>query len=199
MFASGSPEPSRASPTEAPGGRGRGACLAILLSAVALGSSSAAAEPRRHVLELSDNGLTFEVREPRGWFVDSTIAGEFGASVIFYPVTRDPHLPGTPLIRVVVEKKSGEGVAANVEQTMDRYRVGYGKVELHDLAISHRRYRAFAKLLCVPGEHCEYMAYLDPGAESESALLVVLSRPGRAATKTELAAYRRVVASIRAN
>jgi len=201
MSTSGAPEPrSRASLADAPGCRARSACLAILLSAVALGPvPTATGEPRRHVLEVRGDGFSFEVREPSGWFVDSTIAGEFGASVICYPVNRDPHLPGTPLIRVVVEKKSGEGMAANVEQAMDRDRARYGTVELRDDAASHPRYRAQAKLLCVPGKLCEYVTYLDPGPGSSSILSVILARPGHAATANELAAYRRVVASLRAD
>jgi hypothetical protein len=74
----------------------------------------ATGEPRRHVLEVRGDGFSFEVREPSGWFVDSTIAGEFGASVICYPANRDPYSPGTPLIRVVVEKKSSAAAATEL-------------------------------------------------------------------------------------
>ena len=199
MLTSGSHE-FRASATETAKHRACGACLAILLSAASLGPASAVAgEPRRHVLEVRGDGLSFEVREPNGWFVDSTIAGEFGASVICYPVNRDPNFPGTPLIRVVVEKKSGDGIMANVGQAMDRYRARYGKVEFRDDAASHPRYRTYANMLCIPGKLCEYATYLDPGSESGSMLSVTLARPGHAASATELTAYRRVVASLRAD
>jgi len=46
---------------------------------------SIAGEPKRHVLDVYGDGFAFEVTEPPGWFVDSTIASEFGADVILYP------------------------------------------------------------------------------------------------------------------
>jgi len=174
--------------------------LAIVLWAGFLGPVSiAAGEPKRHVLDVYGDGFAFQVREPPGWFVDSTIAGEFGASVIFYPVTRDPHLPGTPVIRVVVAKKISEDTGADLKHTMDHYRSRYHNVEFRDSAASHPHYRAYAKLFCLPGKFCEYVTYLNPGPARSFLLSVALTRQKHAATSIELEAYKRVIASLDAD
>ncbi|MDQ2961993.1 MAG: hypothetical protein M3R31_02365 [Pseudomonadota bacterium] len=174
--------------------------LAIVLWASLLGPVSiAAGEPRRHVLDVYGEGFAFEVREPPEWFVDSTIASEFGASVIFYPNTRDPHSPGTPVIRIVVLKKISGDTGADLRHTMDNYRSRYHNVEFRDSAVSHPRYRAYSKLFCLPGKFCEYVTYLNPGPASSFALSVSLTRPKHAATAMELAAYKRVIATLDAN
>jgi hypothetical protein len=174
--------------------------LVIVLWAGFLGPVSIAAdEPKRHVLNVYGDGFAFEVKEPPGWFVDSTIASEFAASVIFYPTTRDPHSPGTPVIRVVVAKKISEDIGADLKHTIDYYRLRYHNVEVRDSAALHPRYRAYAKLFCLPGKFCEYVTYLNPGPASSFLLSVALTRPKHAATSIELAAYKRVVASLDAN
>jgi len=174
--------------------------LAIVLWAGFLGPASiAAGEPKRHVLDVYGDGFAFEVREPPGWFVDSTIAGEFGASVILYPDTRDPHSPGTPVIRVVVAKKVSEDTGANLKRTMDYYRSRYQNIEFRNSSASHPRYRASAKQFCLPGKFCEYVTYLNPGPASSFLLLVTLTKPKHAATSIEFAAYKRVIVSVDAN
>ena len=171
--------------------------LAIVLWAGFLGSVSiAAGEPKPHVLDVYGDGFAFEVREPPGWFVDSTIAGEFGASVILYPAARDPYSPGTPVIRVVVAKKINKDTGADLKRTMDYYRSRHQNIEFRDSAISHPRYRATAILFCLPGKFCEYVTYLDPGRASSFLLSVTLTQPKHAATSIELAAYKRVIASV---
>ena len=170
--------------------------LALVLWAGFLGPVSIAGEPKRHVLDVYGDGFAFEVTEPPGWFVDSTIASEFGASVILYPTTRDPHSPGTAIIRVVVAKKTSEDTGADLKHTMDYYRSRYRNVESRDGAASHPRYRAYAKRLCLPGKFCEYVTYVNPGPASSFLLSVVLTRPKHAATSIELAADKRVIASL---
>lgn len=138
------------------------------------------------------------MKEPPGWFVDSTIAREFGANVILYPTARDPHLPDTPVIRLFVTKKISEDIGADLKHAADRYRSRYHNVEFRDIVASHPHYRAYAKLFCVPGRFCEYLTYLDPGPRS-FLLSVAITTPGHAATAIELGAYKRVVASLNAN
>jgi hypothetical protein len=174
--------------------------LAIVLCAGFLGPVSiAAGEPKRHVLDVYGDGFAFEVTEPPGWFVDSTIASEFGASVILYPTARDPHLPGTPVIRVAVAKKIGADTDADLKRVMDHYRSRYRNIEFRDRAASHPRYRAYAKQFCLPGKFCEYVSYLNPGPARNFLLSVALIRPKHAASSIELAAYERVIASLVAN
>ena len=177
-------------------------CLNLVLAslAVILGSAPVAAgEPRSHVLDFHGEGFAFVVEEPRGWFVDTTIAREFGADVIAYPVAGDPRSPATPLIRVLVMKKTSEDTGADLNQYVDRYRARYRNVESRNSAATHPRYRAYAKQLCAPGKFCEYVTYLNPGPGSGLMLSVTLTRPGHPATKPEVTAYRHVVASLDTN
>src|SRR6266436_5629701 len=92
--------------------------LAIILGPV----STAAGEPKRHLLDFSGEGFAFVVKEPPGWFADSTIAREFGADVIFYPAAGDPHSTGTPVIRVLVMKKASEDTRADLKHYVDHSR-----------------------------------------------------------------------------
>jgi len=162
-------------------------------------ASNAAAEPRHHVLDFSGEGFAFVVKEPAGWFADTTIAREFGADVIFYPATGDPHSSGTPLIRVRVIKKASDDTGADLNRYMDSYRARYHDVVFRDSAATHPRYRAYAKQFCAPGKFCEYVTYLNPGPGSGLMLSVTLIRPGHPANSNELAAYKHVVGSLDTN
>ena len=174
--------------------------LAIVLCAGILGSMSiAVGEPKRHVLDVYGEGYAFAVKEPPGWFADTTIAREFGATVIFYPVARDPHLLDTPVIRILAAKKISEDTGADLKHDLDYYRSRYHNVEFRDSAVTHPRYRAYAKLFCVPGKFCEYVTYLNPSPASSLLLSVALHRPKHPATSIELAAYKQVVASLDSN
>src|SRR5438876_1755842 len=100
-------------------------CLSLVLGSLAiiLGPASiAAGEPKYHVLDFSGEGFAFAVKEPPGWFADSTIAREFGADVIFYPATGDPHSSRTPVIRILVIKKTGENTRSALNDYVDHYR-----------------------------------------------------------------------------
>ena len=174
--------------------------LALGGLAVILGSAPiAAGESNRRVLDFRGEGFAFVVTEPPGWFVDTTIAREFGADVIVYPVAGDPRSAGTPVIRVLVMKKTSEDTGADLSQYVDRYRARYSNVESRNSAATHPRYRAYAKQLCSPGKFCEYVTYLNPGPGSGLMLSVTLTRPGHPATKPEVTAYRHVVASLNTN
>ena len=174
--------------------------LVIAILATILGPASiATCEPKHHVLAFSGEGFAFVVKEPPGWFADTTIAREFGADVIFYPAAGDPHSSGTPMIRVLVIKKTSEDTGAELKHYVDHSRSSYRNIEFRDSVATHPHYRAYAKLLCAPGKFCEYVTYLNPGPSRRLLLSVTLNKPGRPATSTELAAYRKVVASIALN
>ena len=177
-------------------------CLSLVLGTLAIivgPVSTVAGEPKRHLLDFYGEGFAFVVKEPPGWFVDTTIAREFGADVIFYPAAGDPHSSGTPMIRVLVMKKSSDDAAADLNHAMDKYRSRYQNVEFRDSVATHPRYRAYAKLICAQGKFCEYVTYLNPGPSSRLLLSVTLNKPGHPATSIELAAYRQVVASLNMN
>jgi hypothetical protein len=170
---------------------------AIVLCASFFGPmSTAMGQPRHHVLDVYGEGFSFAVKEPPGWFADTTIASEFAANVIFYPVTGDPHSPGTPTIRVVVSNKISEHADAVLNHDIEQYRSRYQNVKFGRTVVTHRRYRASAKRFCVPDEFCDYVTHLNPGRDSRVMLSATLHRPTRPATAVELIAYQRVVASL---
>src|SRR5207302_456039 len=79
--------------------------LSLLCASLFGFAPSLAAQPTEHGLDIRAQGFSFNVKEPRGWLVDSTIAREFAAHVILYPVAGDPRSPRTPLIRLIVWNK----------------------------------------------------------------------------------------------
>ena len=91
-------------------------------------------EPGQHVLDFSSEGFAFVVKEPPGWFADTTIAHQFGADVIFYPAAGDPHSSLTPVIRVVVVKKTGEDIRSELNDYVEHYRGRFRNVELREAA-----------------------------------------------------------------
>lgn len=177
-------------------------CFALALGSFAMMLGPVpivASQPKRHVLDFSGKGSAFVVKEPPGWFADSTIAREFGADVIFYPVTGDPHSPGTPLIRVLVLNKASEDTGADLNHYVSVLRSCYSDVASRDGSATHPHYRAYTKVICVRGKFCEYATYLNLAASSSLLLSVTLNSPGHSATTIELATYQRVVASLNAN
>jgi hypothetical protein len=169
--------------------------LAIILLPLAL----VAAQPKRPVLDFYGEGSGFVLREPPGWFVDTTIAREFGADVIVYPVAGDPRSSSTPVIRVVVMIKTSEDIGADLNDYVNTYRTLHRNVESRSGTATHPRYRAYSKLLCAPAKSCEYVTYLNPGPASRLLVSVTLNSPGHSAPSTALTAYRSVIASLDTN
>jgi hypothetical protein len=177
-------------------------CVNLVLGSLALilgPGSTVAGEPKRHVLDFYGEGFAFVLQEPPGWFVDTTIAREFGADVIVYPVAGDPHSSGTPVIRVVVMKKTSEDTGADLNNYVNRYRTQYRNSESRKNTATHPRYRTYGKRFCAPAKFCEYVTYLNPGPGSRQLLSVTLTSLGHPATPTTLAAYQHVVASLDTN
>ena len=171
--------------------------LALLSSAVLCGSAPAAAgQPPEPGLDVRADGLSFIVKEPRGWFVDSTIAHEFGAKVIFYPVAGDPRSPGTPLIRVIVRNRDVRNTDAMLDRELERYRSMDRTVKSASSPAANARYRTQARRYCVQNGFCDYVGYVDPGRGSNAIVWVMLRQPRGAASASDLSAYQRVIASV---
>ena len=82
------------------------------------------------------------MREPSGWLVDSTIARAFGADVVLYPVSGDPHSADTPVIRLVLANKIADDANAALDLETGQYRSGHRNVKSGALAMTHPRYQA---------------------------------------------------------
>jgi hypothetical protein len=157
----------------------------------------AAAKPQEPGLDVRADGLSFIVKEPRGWFVDSTIAREFGAKVIFYPVAGDPRSPRTPLIRVIVRNKDAGNADAMLDRELARYRSMDRTVKWVALAAGNSRHRTLTRRFCVHDGFCDYIAQVDPGRPSNAVVWVLLRQPDGIASAAVLSAYQRIVASIK--
>jgi hypothetical protein len=173
-------------------------CLALLSYAVLCGSGPAAqaAQPPEPGLDIRAAGLSFTVKEPRGWFADSTIAHEFGATVIFYPVAGDPRSAGTPVIRVILRNRDVRRTDALLDRELKRYRSMDETVRSASTPAANARYRSQARRYCVQNGFCDYVGYVDPGRLSNAVVWVLLRQPRGAASAPELSAYQRVIASI---
>ena len=172
-------------------------CLALLSSAVLCGSGPAGAgQPPEPGLDIRTDGLSFIVKQPRGWFADSTIAHEFGAKVIFYPVAGDPRSPETPVIRVIVRNKDVRNTDAMLERELERYRSMDRTVKSAPSPAANAHHRTQARRYCVQNGFCDYASYVDPGRGSNAVVWVMLRHPRGAASAAELSAYQRVIASV---
>jgi len=79
---------------------------------------------------------------------------------------------------------------------MKQYRREYPKAQFRELSASHADYKTFAKLVCVPGQFYEYVAYLNPGPRSKFTLSVAMSKQSNQATPEELKAFEVVLRSL---
>jgi hypothetical protein len=171
-------------------------CIAqALLALLVTQTPTASSEPRRHVLTFYSEGFAVAVREPEGWFADSTIARDFGADVILYPAAGDPYLAGTPVIRVSAMRKIHDDASADLDDFLDLRGNRDANAVVRDAAVTHARYRVHAKSRCAPKAPCSFVAFVDPAAAYGRILSVTLvtAAPSDAST---LAAYRLVVASL---
>lgn len=177
------------------GGNARAAAFVLCASAMGL-AANAAGQSHHHRLEVRAAAYSFAVKEPPGWFADSTIARQFDADLILYPAFGNPHSPGTPVMRVIAHDNTGDTAGAALNRQAEQYRSRHRNVKLGPATVTHRRYPASAKRFCVAAEFCDYVTWLEPGTGGKALVSIILHRPGRAAAAAELDAYRRLVSSM---
>jgi hypothetical protein len=141
------------------------------------------------------NGFAFGVHEPPGWHGSTTEAERLSCNVVFYRKDESADA-AVALLRIRINHKTDENIDADLQADMDHYRSQYPKVEFRSLSVSHPSYRVAAKLFTIPGEWYEYVAYLNPGRGKPWIFGASMNKQRSEATAEELAAFRKVIASL---
>jgi hypothetical protein len=163
------------------------ACVALL------GALFIAADARE--LLVHGEGFIFSAREPVGWQANSEDANQLQANLV---LMRPGETFGNAaaLVRVRVYTKLDEDIARDLNHDMEGYRQQYPGIEFPTLKVSHPKYKVEARLFLLPGRFHEYVAYINPGAESRLGFSVSMNKQAAEATPQELAAFREVIASL---
>ncbi|MFY9825179.1 MAG: hypothetical protein WAM82_27625 [Thermoanaerobaculia bacterium] len=174
----------------------RSVLLFALFAFPLCGAAPKAAEPEPATLLISGDGFSFMVQEPPGWTGDTDRARQYGVSVVFFPHSAQSKAADVT-IRVRVDEKSSENLAAELKDDMNSLRQRYPEMKADDLAdVKHSAYATYPKLFYQPGSFFEYVAYLNPGPQYPFSIAVAMSKAKSAASPGELAAFESVVKSI---
>jgi len=167
--------------------------LALVLAAVVCSPVGTGAPLDR--LLIYGDGFSFAVAEPPGWRGSIEEAERLSSNVVFYRRGESADA-AIALVRVRVNDKTDENIAADLQADMDGYRTQYPKIEFRELAVAHPTYAAVAKLFTMPGQFYEYVAYVNPGPGKSWIFGASMNKQRSEATKEELAAFKAVVASL---
>jgi hypothetical protein len=169
--------------------------LKLVKGAVALTIAVAASTARADGLIVYGDKWAFSVVEPKEWHGDIQLAERYQVNIVFLPEQASSKAADVT-IRIRVNSKTDEEISKDLAADMEEYRAKYPKVTFTDLAVSHARYPVVSKLMSVRNEFFEYVAYLNPGKEYPYVLSVAMSKARVAASTEELAAFRKVLASL---
>jgi hypothetical protein len=146
-------------------------------------------------LLVSGNGFAFGVREPPGWHGSTDEAARLSSNVVFYRQGESADA-AVALVRIRINDKTDENLDAELTADMDHYRSQYPKIEFRGLSVPHPSYRVVARLFALSGEWYEYVAYVNPGPGKPWIFGASMNKQRQEATADELAAFRKVVASL---
>ena len=136
---------------------------------------------------LASNSLT-------GGVLTLQILHEYHVNVLFAPAK--PHGSSDITIRVRLNKKVDENTIEDLNYDMGQYKKDYPKAEFNDLSVEHPEYKTFAKLVLMPDQFYEYVAYINPGSMSKFTFSVAMSKRLKPATPEELRVYESVLSSL---
>lgn len=137
----------------------------------------------------------FAVAEPTRWHGDIQLAESYHVNIVFFPENVESKAADVT-IRVRVNDKTDEDMGKDLRADMEEYRARFPKVFFTDLALTHPSYPLVSKLMSVPNEFFEYVAYVNPGKEYPYLLSVAMSKRKDAATPEEFVAFRKVLESL---
>ena len=141
------------------------------------------------------NGFAFGVKEPDQWRADTEeLARKYSVNILFAPAKNGAGSDVT--IRVRVNKKVDENTVEDLNYDMQQYKKDYPKVEFKGLSIEHPEYKTFAKLVYLPDQFYEYIAYINPGPVTKFELSAAMSKRLKPATPEELKAFESVLKSL---
>jgi len=174
--------------------------LALLLCAfpevaTAQGFSQASQNKLERLIVYGD-GFAFGVKEPDDWRADTgEIARKYHVNILFAPRQAAGGNENVT-IRVRVNRKVDENTIEDLNYDMEQYKKEFPEAEFTDLSVKHPEYRTFAKLVCVPDQFYEYVAYINPGPVSRFTFSAAMSKTSKPATPEEMKAFESVLKSL---
>jgi hypothetical protein len=169
---------------------------AVLASLLVCGGLQAQSGKKMKGFIVYGEGFSFMVKEPDGWRSDiGKIASKYGANVVFLPSAQESRKLDVT-IRVRVNQKQDENTIEDLNYDLQGYREEYPDAKFSELDVTHAEYGTFAKLVFVPKQFYEYVAYVNPGRETRFTFSVAMSRRNSPAMDAELNAFRTVLRSV---
>lgn len=179
--------------------------IPVLVLASALPGAAAETPPKAKPAEtrpaekpplvIQAQGFSFSVSQPDGWLADEQAMKKYQANLAFAPKSEPGQEPQAAIV-IQARRKVNENVALSLESDKQAYRQRDPGVQFSALDVKHPLYAVFPQLISKPGEYYVYTTYLNPKG-FEVVLSVVMPRKKSPATPQELAAYQRVVESLR--
>jgi hypothetical protein len=166
----------------------------VLIAVCVLTAATTLAQTKLDSLLVFGDGFRFTVKEPSGWRADIENASRLEANVIFYRPGESPD-DARALIRVRVNSKTDENIAADLQDDMNGYRQKEAAVQFRDFKVAHPAYPLVSKLFFVPGKFFEYVVYINPGVGKAWTFAASMNK-GNEATVAELEAFREVIRSL---
>ncbi len=141
------------------------------------------------------DGFAFGVKEPDSWRADTEdLARKYHVNVLFAPAKQRGTSDVT--IRVRLNKKVDENTIEDLNYDMEQYKKDYPEAKFNDLSIEHPEYKTFVKLVYMPDQFYEYVAYVNPGPISKFTFSAAMSKRLKPATPEELMAFESVLKSL---
>lgn len=156
---------------------------------------SGIAQQKLDQLLVYGDGFLFSVKEPVGWSGDTENAEKFSANVVLHEAGK-PRSSYSGLIRVSLNEKTDENIAADMAADMRQYREQSPKVQFQDISVNHPGYKSLAKVFYEPGEFYEYVAYINPGPKSKFIFSISMNTGKTEANEKELAAFKSALQSL---
>jgi hypothetical protein len=158
-------------------------------------TSTPASKDKLDRLIVSGDGFAFGVKEPDQWSADTgELARKYHVNIVFAPGNAGQAKDVT--IRVRLNSKVDENTIEDLIYDMSQYKKEYPKAEFKDLSVTHPEYKTFAKLVYVPHQFYEYVAYVNPDPVSKFTFSVAMSKKSEPATPDEVKAFESVLKSL---
>lgn len=181
-------------------------CFARLIIAQTIGSSGVASQPalaepvqtaQLDSLVFNGEESSFSVKEPAGWRGDTAAGTKYHVSIVFFP-SNELSRAADVTIRVGVNRKVDEHIAAALAADVDRYRKEHPDIQFGELMIDHPTYATYSKLCFVPKRFYDYVSYINPGRDVPYVFSVTMSVAKRPANENERTALDAVARSLKA-
>ena len=139
--------------------------------------------------------FAFSAARPEGWRADPEGPKKYRVNLVLVP-----EAPGSDaVILVSADHKFDENIALRLQTQIEAYRGRYPRLETGELDVKHPVYATFPKQMSQAGDLYQSMAYVNPGTLYQYVFYISLTTKKAPPTPAEMAAFREVLESLRAN